>query len=315
MKLQTTINVSSGQPKIDYQSRVLLLGSCFSENIGAKFEYFKFPSLINPFGILFHPKAIETFLWMVTQKEKYAESDLFFHQGKWHCFDAHSRLSHRESPKLLYNLNNAVSETSTFLSEATHVCITLGTAWVYRLRALDMVVANCHKIPQEEFSKELMSVDAISQCLQNCTHLIRTINPKARLIFTISPVRHYKDGLVRNMRSKAHLIAAVHHQLDKEPETAYFPAYELMMDELRDYRYYGRDMLHPSEVAIDYIWESFKHAWVDPAAFSTMARVDQIQKSSLHRPLQPDSEEHHLFLQGLQKKIKELKEDFPFINF
>lgn len=315
MKLQTHISIQSQDPKIDYNSRTVLLGSCFAENIGAKFEYFKFRSLMNPFGILFHPRAIETFLWMSTQQEKYVESDLFFHNDQWHCFDAHSRVSSPDQSKLLLNLNTALEITRKHLQSATHICITLGTAWVYRLKALDMIVANCHKIPTSEFSKELLSNEEIKQSLQNSISLIRSINASAEIIFTISPVRHLKDGLVQNNRSKSLLIAGVHEIVEVTKKTSYFPSYEITMDELRDYRFYERDMLHPNNVAIDYIWERFLDIWASEDSFQTMKKVDQIQKGLHHKPFRSDSKQYQTFLQNLQQKKEQLQEEFPFIEF
>ncbi|WP_378178490.1 GSCFA domain-containing protein [Aquimarina sp. SS2-1] len=315
MNLQTKISLKPQQPKIDYDAELLLLGSCFAENIGEKFDYFKFKTLINPFGILFHPKAIETFLWMATQKEQYTETDLFYHNEQWHCFDAHSKLSHPDQKQLLQSLNESLKETSKKIQCATHICITLGTAWVYRLHALDMIVANCHKIPQKEFQKELLSVEEVSQCLQNSIGLIKSLNPSVKIIFTISPVRHSKDGFIENNRSKSHLIAAIHQTIDANQTCDYFPSYEIMMDELRDYRFYDTDMIHPSAVAIDYIWEYFKQTWISEEALKTMNTVKEIQNAMAHRPFNPKSKQHQLFLQKLEEKKILVQQKYSFIRF
>nr|WP_299435885.1 GSCFA domain-containing protein [uncultured Aquimarina sp.] len=315
MNLQTKIPIKPQQPKIDYDAELLLLGSCFAENIGDKFEYFKFKTLVNPFGILFHPKAIETFLWMATQQEEYTETDLFYHNEQWHCFDAHSKLSHSDQGQLLQTLNKALKNTCQKIQSASHICITLGTAWVYRLQALDMVVANCHKVPQKEFKKELLSVEDVGQCLQNSIGLIRSLNPNVKIIFTVSPVRHSKDGFVENNQSKSHLIAAVHKTIAADNNCGYFPSYEIMMDELRDYRFYDTDMIHPSVMAIDYIWEYFKQTWISEEALKTMHRIQEIQNAMAHRPFNPDSEQHQLFLQKLELKKQQLEQEYSFIKF
>lgn len=315
MNLQTNIPIQSQEPKIDYESETLLLGSCFAENIGEKFEYYKFKTQINPFGILFHPKAIETFLWMATQQEQYTETDIFNHNQQWHCFDAHSRLSNTDKSAVLQSLNEALVQTFHKIQTATHIFITLGTAWVYRLESLDMIVANCHKVPQKEFKKELLSMDEINQCLQNSIHLIQRINKKATIVFTVSPVRHIKDGLVVNNRSKAHLIASIHEVIATTTQCGYFPSYELVMDELRDYRFYDRDMLHPSSVAIDYIWEYFKKTWISEEALGTMRNVEEIQKGIAHKPFNPGSKEHLSFLYTLEQKQLQLKEVYGFMEF
>ncbi len=315
MNLQTIIPLSAQNEAIDYNSEIVLLGSCFAENIGAQFEYYKFKTLINPFGILFHPKAIETFLWMATQGEQYTETDLFFHNEQWHCFDAHSQLSHSDQQVVLQRLNNALATAAQALQSATDVYITLGTAWVYRLAALDMIVANCHKIPQKEFQKELLSITEIQQCLENSIQLIRNLNPKVTVTFTVSPVRHSKDGLVANTRSKSHLIAAIHECLGTQQSVAYFPAYELMMDELRDYRFYDADMLHPNATAIQYIWERFVTVAISPSALETMSSVAEVQKGLAHRPFNPKSTQHLDFLEKITMKKQGLESAHPCIQF
>ncbi len=315
MNLQTKISLVPKEPQIDYQSEVVMLGSCFAENIGERFEYYKFKNLINPFGILFHSKAIETFLWMTVQEEKYTEADLFFNNGQWHCFDAHSSLSDPNKEKLLSRLNNALVYGRKKITTASHISITLGTAWVYRLIALDLVVANCHKVPQKEFAKELLPVEEISQCIHNCVHLIRNLNPTVQILFTVSPVRHMKDGFVENTRSKSHLITAIHNVVERDKTLDYFPSYEIVMDELRDYRFYNEDMIHPSELAIQYIWERFSEVWISGNAKNTMKKVAEIQKGLAHRPFHPESTQHLDFLKKLESKKHQIQEKYPFMIF
>ncbi len=315
MKLQTSIPIQSQESKIEYNSELLLLGSCFSENIGDKFEYYKFKTLVNPFGILFHPKAIETFLWMSTQKESYTETDLFNYNGRWHCFDAHSKISNANKEIVLRTLNEMLALTYQKIKSSTHIFITLGTAWIYRLQSLDMIVANCHKVPQKEFTKELLSIEEINQCLLNSIHLIRSLNPKVEIVFTVSPVRHTKDGFVENTRSKSHLIAAIHQVISTVTHCQYFPSYEIVMDELRDYRFYERDMIHPNELAIDYIWEFFVKTWINEQAVSTMDKVKEVQRGLEHRPFNPESKEHISFLQKLEHKKTLLSEAYNHIKW
>lgn len=299
---------------IDYHSRLLLLGSCFSENIGGKLSYFKFQSEINPFGILFHPKAIETFLDRVTHKKLYTEDELVFHNEQYHCFDAHSCLSNANKNSLLNNLNSIIELTAKKISEATHVIITLGTAWVYEYNNTGKIVANCHKIPQKQFNKQLLSVDQIKNSLINIEQQIRSINPKAQLIYTVSPVRHIKDGFVQNQQSKAHLLTAI-HQVTNSTNECYFPSYEIMMDELRDYRFYKEDMIHPNQVAVNYIWERFAGVWISKSALDTMKDVEVVQKGLAHKPFNPNSEQYLKFVEQLEVKKKRLREKYPFIFF
>ncbi|RKF04245.1 GSCFA family protein [Tenacibaculum lutimaris] len=300
---------------INYNSKLLLLGSCFSENIGNKLSYYKFQSEQNPFGILFHPKAIETFITKTTNKEKYTENDVFFHNERWHSFDAHSVLSSSSKEELLTSLNNNITSAFQQLKSASHVIITLGTAWVYREIATDIIVANCHKIPQKKFLKELLTVEEVSESLEAINSLIKSINPETTIIYTLSPIRHIKDGFVENQRSKAHLLSAIHQTNEPRNNTHYFPSYEIMMDELRDYRFYAEDMIHPNQTAINYIWEKFSEVWFSEEAIETMKEVETIQKGFAHKPFNPNSEAHLLFLKKLQQKKETLLQAFPFMNF
>ena len=314
MQLQTQITLEKQSNKqIDYNSSILLFGSCFSENIGDKFKYFKFQSTVNPFGVLFHPLAIETLIYNAVHKVEYSEKDIFFNNEQWHCFDAHSRLSHVSKEKLLDNLNGQIKSTNQQINESTHIIITLGTAWVYRFLETNKIVANCHKIPQKRFSKELLTVNDIVKSLENIKALIKKSNPKTTLIFTVSPVRHLKDGFIENTQSKAHLITAIHSILNND--VFYFPSYEIVMDELRDYRFYADDMVHPNTLAIDYIWEKFKFVWISDSAFKIMDEVDVIQKGLQHKPFNPNSEAHKAFLKNLAVKQLQLQSRFPHMVF
>lgn len=314
MKLQTQIPLKKQENNpIDYQSKMLLLGSCFVDNIGDKLEYFKFQNLQNPLGILFHPKAIETLVSNAIHQKIYTETDIFYQNEQWHCFDVHSKLSNASKEQLLFDLNTAIKSTRQYIQEATHIIITLGTAWVYRNIKQDAIVANCHKIPQKAFAKELLSVDEISKSLDNCLQLIKTVNPKATIIFTVSPIRHIKDGFIENTQSKAHLISAIHQTLSHQ--SFYFPSYEIMLDELRDYRFYAEDMLHPNQTAIHYIWEKFQQVWMSPKVDKIMQDIDAIQKGFQHKPFSPNSEALQKFLHQLEVKKLELQSKFPHITF
>ena len=327
MILQTQIPIKKQERNlIDYDSKLLLLGSCFSENIGRKLAYYQFQSTQNPFGILFHPKAIETLISNAIHKKKYTEYDLFFLNERWHCFDVHSNLSSPNKQELLDHLHTIVTDTHERLQTASHIIITLGTAWVYRFLGSDSIVANCHKVPQKQFSKEILSITSVTESLTNIYNLIQSVNKKATLIFTVSPVRHIKDGFVENLRSKSNLIAGIHNFNDQLTinnkqsqypvlDTQYFPSYEIMMDELRDYRFYAEDMIHPNQTAIDYIWEKFVATWFTDSSLTTMQRVEEIQKGLAHKAFNPNSEAHQKFLQKLSQKKTSLIKTYPFMSF
>ena len=315
MQLQTQIKIQKEQPQIDYSSKVLLLGSCFAENIGEKFLYHQFQQLQNPLGILFHPFAIERFLQRVFQQEEFTAKDIFQHQEIFSCFEAHSRMNALLEEDILRYLNSALTGTFQFLKETSHVIITLGTSWVYKHLGQDKYVANCHKIPQKNFSKELSSVNEIEKSLRNTIGYIQQLNNSCEFVFTVSPVRHAKDGFVENTRSKSHLLTALHQIVEKENQLHYFPSYELIMDELRDYRFYAEDLLHPNQVAIDYIWKRFQEIWLAEETLPVMKQVQQIRQGLAHRPFNPNSTAHQKFQQKLQQQIAQLQEQFPLMKF
>lgn len=303
---------------MDYQSKVVLLGSCFVENMGSKLDYFKFQQLQNPFGILFHPLALENLVERALAGKTYHVDEVFEQNGIWHCFDAHSDLNALSCEDLLNDLNQGLKETKSELENATHVIVTLGTAWVFEHQSFGKTVANCHKIPQKEFEKRLLSTEEIQSSLDRLVNWVQGANPKVNIIFTVSPVRHLKDGFVENQQSKAHLITSLHSVLSSRAQSrgvSYFPAYEIMMDELRDYRFYGKDLVHPNELAVEYIWEKFKSVWISPDCYPVMDEVDVVQKGLRHRPFNPDSEAHQAFRKSLRTKITYLQERYPFMKF
>lgn len=316
MQFTTRIPIQKSENPIDYNSKILSIGSCFAENMAEKFEYFKFQNTVNPFGIIFNPVSIEKLISRVVNQELFTENDIFFHNERWNCYEVHSELSNSNKEEFLKNLNLILKLAKTQITEATHIIITYGTSWIYRNKVSNQIVANCHKVPQKHFDKEILSVETIEKSIQNTIDLILKINPSCNFIFTISPVRHIKDGFVENQRSKAHLIIALHQIINYQLSIVnYFPSYEIMMDELRDYRFYADDMLHPSQAAIDYIWIRFFENYVSENEFETMNQVCEIQKALHHKPFNPNSESHVLFLSKLQDKIMVIQQKIPLIQF
>ena len=316
MILQTQIPLKKEvHNPINYNSKILLLGSCFSENIGNKLEYYKFQTTQNPFGILFHPKAIETIITNAINEKEYTEKDIFFLNERWHCFEVHSNLSSTNKKELLNLLNQQSQNTNQLLTNASHIIVTLGTSWVYRHIESDTIVANCHKIPQKKFSKEILSTNEISESLDATIQLIKSVNNNATILFTVSPIRHLKDGYIENQLSKSHLISAIHQVTEPRNKVHYFPSYEIMMDELRDYRFYTEDMIHPNKTAINYIWEKFFDSWFSEDSKTTMKEVSIIQNGINHRPFNRESEQHLQFLSSLKSRIASLKDQYSFIDF
>lgn len=315
MNFQTQIPLQKSDFPIDYTSKVLSLGSCFAENMAEKFEYFKFENVVNPFGIIFNPISLEKLILRSIHKKYFSESDIFFHNEAWHCYEVHSELSNSNKEEFLKNLNKLIDSTNQQITNSTHVIITLGTSWVYKHIETSEIVANCHKVPQKQFVKQLLSIAQIETSLKNIITEIKAVNPNCNFIFTISPVRHIKDGFVENNLSKSYLISALHSSNFQPQEVNYFPSYEIMMDELRDYRFYSEDMLHPNQTAIDYIWIKFFENYVDEKEFAIMQQICDIQKALHHRPFNPNSESHLKFLDNLNQKISQIKKILPHIQF
>lgn len=316
MQLQTLVPIQSLKSKINYHSKIVSVGSCFAVNMAQRFKQYQFINTVNPLGILFHPQALSNLVQYAVNNKVFLETDVFLHNEIWSSFHAHSDLNELEQEDIIDALNQKISSFRNDIEQASHLIVTLGTALVYRFIETNEIVANCHKISQQKFQKELLSVADCQQSIFQIEAGLRQINPNLQIIYTISPVRHIKDGFVENQRSKAHLVAALHkHLQENQSLNYYFPSYEIMMDELRDYRFYGKDMIHPNELAVDYIWESFVQNCIDPEILPIMKKVDEVQKGFAHRPLNPYTEAHQQFLDRLALKLDDLLEEYPFMNF
>ena len=315
MDFTTKIILSKSENFINYSSKILALGSCFAENMSQKLEYFKFDNRVNPFGIIFNPVSLEKIIRRSVFNNYFTEKDIFYHNEAWHCYEVHSELSNPDKQGFLETLNELIDSTNQYIESSTHCLITLGTSWVYRHIETNEIVANCHKVPQKQFVKEILSIAQISTSLENIVSLIHTINSKCNFIFTVSPVRHIKDGFVENTLSKAHLISGLNAYNIQHPASNYFPSYEIMMDELRDYRFYAEDMLHPNQTAIDYIWIKFFENYISESEFVTMNEVCAIQRDMKHRAFNPNSESHLKFLENLNQKINILVKKYPQFQF
>lgn len=315
MKLQTQISLVKQTPTIDYDSKLFLLGSCFAQNIADKLSYYKFQNHVNPLGLLFHPLAILDLLQRAQNSIGFSEDDIFFSNGCWQSYSAHSQLNSISKAEILEQLNSALHSTKEQLQRASHIVITFGTAWIYTHIQSQLIVANCHKQPQKEFNKSLLSTNQLTQAFESIISIIKSFNPDATIVFSISPVRHLKDGFIENNQSKSSLITALHPVVNRAPNTHYFPSFELVMDELRDYRFYKQDMVHPNQLAIDYIWEKFQSSWILSATELTMKKVNRLQKGFAHKPFNPSSKVHISFLSNLTKEVNALVDRYPFMKF
>jgi len=317
MRFFTEIQISEFPDQMDYSKSMMLFGSCFSENIGQKLLDLKFNVDMNPFGILYNPESIANSLRILLKKRIFTENDLFQDRGLWTSFYHHSRFSNVDLEVALEKINSRISSSHEFLKKADFLVITFGTAWVYELRKNGQIVSNCHKIPAAEFNRFRPEISHINNVYSELLKQIRVFNPKLKVIFTVSPIRHWKDGAVENQLSKATLLLAI-DQLIKgfgNQDCSYFPSYELMMDELRDYRFYADDMLHISPVAIDYIFERFSKVLITKDSADIAKKVMKVLKAFRHRPVNPNTADFKEFVVQNLLQINQLTKQFPKLDF
>ncbi|MFC2136544.1 GSCFA domain-containing protein [Bacteroidota bacterium] len=312
---RTEIKVDPSLHKISYDSNIFFIGSCFSNNIGEKLKNLKFNTCINPFGVLYNPVSIYNALEFILLKKEFAEKDINFFNQKWFSFYHHTSFSNIEKSICLNNINNSIETSAEFLDRTDYLIITFGTARVYRHKKTGEIVSNCHKIPSIEFEHELLSVEEIIQIYETLIEKLNSQNTNLKIIFTVSPIRHWKGGARGNQISKSILILAIEELLKKYNNCTYFPGYEIMMDDLRDYRFYEPDMLHPNQVAIDYIWDKFSNAFIEEKSKVYFSEISKIVNALNHKPLNPETEEFKKFIENTQEKIKSILKRNPNLNF
>lgn len=292
MQFRTTVKIESLRPKIDHSKSIFSIGSCFAENIAAKLSEAKFSVVSSPSGILFNPESIAAALERYHTTTLPTTEELHEAEQGWYNFDFHSSLSHCDKEQALEQMQEAVRRGGEALHKADVVIITFGTAWIYRLKESNRVVANCHKQPQSLFNRELLGIE---QIVERYSALLDEALADKRVIFTVSPIRHLSDGLEANSLSKALLRVAIEEIVRRHSNAYYFPSFELMNDDLRDYRFYGEDMLHPTPTAIEYIWERFEEYAFSAATTDIIRRLRKIADAVAHRPLNPATEAHRNF--------------------
>lgn len=299
---------------IQYPDQLLLMGSCFAEEIGARLQQFHFDALINPHGILYNPISITEALQRYLDGKQYTTEDLFQHNDLWHSWDHHSRFSALSAEETLLNINTAAAAAAERIEKADWLFITFGSAHAYTLKDNNRMVGNCHKVPSSSFNKKLLSPQDVITALDNMMHRLFFRNKDIKIMFTVSPVRYVRDGVVENNLSKAVLLQAVHHLVNKFNRLFYFPAYELVLDDLRDYRFYKDDLVHPNEAAINYVWEHFTNSCLSPEGQKLLPAIEDLQRAMLHRPFNPNSPQHQQFLQTYAKKTRVLLEQHPYLR-
>ncbi len=320
MKFHFEFDIKRAPKRIQHPQKLMLMGSCFTENIGEKLRRHKFEVLENPNGILFNPvsvvEAIESFL----TQPVFTEADIFLHNETWHSWKHHSRFSGMTAADCLTKINSAISEAHQYLKHADHLMITLGSAWLYTLTEAapsaipGSVAANNHKAPAGWFQKRLMTAAETKILLGNMIRKLLAFNPRLQIIFTISPVRHLREGVVENNRSKAVLIQAVHELVEDFEQLYYFPAYELVIDDLRDYRFYAEDLVHPNYHATQYVWEKFTDACMSEETIQLMKEIAELNLAFQHKPFNPATQQHQQFMMASARKAQLLQEKYPFLD-
>ncbi len=313
MDFQIPIQIPTIPKGISYKDQIALTGSCFTEHIGDKLDELKFDILQNPNGILFDPHSVATSLVSYIQNKQYKESDLSQFNELWQSWQHHSRFSHIDRAECLRIINESQTRAHDFLKNANGLSITLGSSFSFRLTENNNPVANCHRAPAQWFRKHLMTIEETNTVLDNCLHQLFQFNPDLRIIFTISPVRHIRDGVIENNRSKARLVEVVHHMVNKFDKLFYFPAYELVIDVLRDYRFYDIDLVHPNFPATRFVMEKFMEYCVDPPSQRIADQVQHIVTARKHKPFQPATEAHKKFLGIHLQKTRDLLEKYPHL--
>ena len=311
MKLYTSVDIAPSPKKIAYNDKILLLGSCFADNIGTKFGEYYFQTTVNPYGTLYNPASIAKAISGIGNGV--SDIGIVEHNGLWHSLSHHGSFSRADKEDLVRACEQSRVQLREALQQASIMIITFGTAWVYEYE--DKVVANCHKLPANRFVRRRMTVDEIVEIWQP----ILAAMPDKHWIFTVSPIRHVKDGLHENQISKAILLQAVDRLTAKQLDSpigglSYFPSYEIMLDELRDYRFYAEDMVHPSQVAVDYIWQRFVDTYMTADTQNEMRTLYQLWRDRHHRFLHPDSPEAQQFAAHIKTRLQQLQPRYPWLE-
>ena len=318
MRLTIPVELPKKELEISYATKQMIMGSCFAENIGKRLVACKFPVMLNPFGILYNPLSIAAAIRRIVAGEIFTEEspELAFHGERWHSMLHHGDFSRRDKGALLEAVNGSIESAREHLAGVDLLTLTLGTAYVYRRKSDNMVVGNCHKIPGTEFTRSLLSVGEAADAIAEAFEQMLACSQNAKLLLTVSPIRHIRDGAHGNQVSKAVLLLAVEELKRCFPgKVFYFPAYEIVLDELRDYRFYAEDMVHPSDVAASYVWECFRNSYFSGATDTLASQVEEITRALSHRPFDAEAQSYKDFKQKILSKIVSLKEKYPFFDF
>ncbi len=314
MKFRTPVEVKGPTKRIEHHHKLMFLGSCFSDNIGACFSELKFQTCINPHGVMYNPVSDADCLRALMQQEEPSEDVLVNQNGLWHSLMHHGRFSSFEKLELLSNIEEQTKKGHEFLKEADFLFLTFGTSWVYEWKENGQIISNCHKIPAAAFNRYRLEVDEIVEIYKKLLVELYSINPQLKIVFTVSPVRHLKDGAHENQLSKSVLHLAVYQLCRMFEKCDYFPSYELIQDELRDYRFYDADMVHINQTGIDYVWEKIHESWVSDEAKKIIKDVSQINRAVAHKPFNPTDSNYLDFIKTTIDKMTLLQQSYPYVD-
>ena len=314
MSFRTKIPIKQFLFDIEYKSKILFIGSCFSDNISQKLSNGGFSVEANPFGVLYNPISIKNAFDILLKDKVFTEEDLFENNGLYHSFLHHGSFSNTNKAEVLKQINISVIKSSSFLKESDYIFITLGTAYAYRHVETNQVVSNCHKVSAKAFEHYLLSLDEIVSEYKDLLSNLKTQNPNIKIIFTVSPVRHWKDGAHENQISKSSLHLAINELQKRFDFVHYFPSYELVMDDLRDYRFYANDMIHINSQAVDYIYRYFQESFYSEGTIKAEKQVLKLKQALNHRPFNSETKEHKEFVRKTSEKIEAIKKAYPEIN-
>ncbi len=313
--LRTVVVTDPLSPQVTYADRIMLMGSCFTEHIGNRLKQFKFTVDLNPFGIVYNPLSIAAQLRYLIDPSGFSRDNLVYHQDLWHSWMHHSRFSNPDPEVLIQSLNKQAVASSAFLKRADLLILTFGTAEAFYLRDGDHLVSNCHKLPADRFYSQKPDPVELADSWYPVIDSLKSINPSLRICLTVSPVRYFKDGPAGNQMSKSILFLFIGLLMKKYPDILYFPSYEIFMDDLRDYRFYDTDMMHPGPAGIEYVWMRFVDTFLNPNVYPLMDEVESLIKSVHHRPGAHLTDSHRKFVEQLAGRLTELQSKNPFLDF
>jgi len=296
MQFRTTFQIQSSDFKLNNQHKILTIGSCFSDEIGKRLTDLKFDGLINPFGVIFNSHSIQNLIERSIQKKYFTTADVHQNGEEFFCFDVHSSFNALTKEAVLEELNLTLDQVHDYILSCDVLMITLGTSWIYEWKTSNQVVANCHKVDAKQFEKRLLTTEENLKSLELIVSDLKNINPTIRIITTVSPVRHTKDGMIENNVSKARLLDALYQLSLQNNQVEYFPSYELVLDDLRDYRFFKEDLIHPSKQAVDYIWEKFSETYFEQSTQTIIQKINKVISAINHRPFNEESDNHQQFL-------------------